>query len=359
MKKPAISSTWTSDCSLIAGRYFDGHSATPAQVGIEFGADGMVRLHGLAEPVAVPFGDVNISDRVGNITRRVTFPGGAVFETSENDAMDRVLEALDVKRATAWVHWLEVRWPVALGSLAAVALVSFAFLRWGVPAIADWAAQVLPTSTDRAIGSGSLEVLDRLAFRDSDLSKARQRQLRERFALMTRDLDDGHEYRLELRHGAAIGANAFALPSGIIVMTDELVGLSKSDDELVAVLAHEIGHVRGRHALRQLLQAAGVSAIAFALLGDVSSISGLLSAAPALLHAKHSRDFEREADGFAKVWLREHHIAQSNFDAILCRMSAEHPGSSDVDYFSSHPATGERAHCEPEKTAAEPAAGPD
>jgi peptidase M48-like protein len=102
-------------------------------------------------------------------------------------------------------------------------------------------------------------VLDRLAFRDSDLGTARQQQLRERFALMTRDL----------------------------VMTDELV----------AVLAHEIGHVRGRHALRQLLQAAGVSAIAFALLGDVSSISGLLSAARALLHAKHSRDFEREADG--------------------------------------------------------------
>ena len=339
---------------MIAGRYFDGHSAAPAEARIDFGADGVVRVLGLAEPVAVPLGQVAISDRVGNITRRVSFPGGAVFETFENDAMDRVLEAHQVKRATALVHWLEARWPVALGSLVAVALVSFAFLRWGVPALADWTARVLPTATDRAIGSGTLQVLDRVAFSASDLTQERQDELRARFALMTRDLTDGHEYELELRHGDAIGANAFALPSGIVVMTDELVGLSKTDDELVAVLAHEIGHVRGRHALRQLLQAAGVSAIALALLGDVSSISGLLSAAPALLHAKHSRDFEREADVFAKQWLRQHRIAESNFDAILCRMSAEHPGAGDMDYFSSHPATSERAHCESGKPRAKP-----
>ena len=50
-------------------------------------------------------------------------------------------------------------------------------------------------------------------------------------------------------------------------MTDDLVELAKSDDEIIAVLAHEIGHVRGRHALRQMLQAAGISALAVALLG--------------------------------------------------------------------------------------------
>ena len=135
-----------------------------------------------------------------------------------------------------------------------------------------------------------------------------------------------------------------------MVVTDELVDIAKSDDEIVAVLAHEIGHVRGRHALRQILQAAGVSALAVALLGDLSSLSGILSAAPALLTAKHSRDFEREADRFAKQWLRENRIAESNFDAILCRMTGTH-GPKDkeaVDYFSSHPATDERARCTPE-----------
>jgi Zn-dependent protease with chaperone function len=214
----------------------------------------------------------------------------------------------------------------------------------------------MPADADRAIGAGTLDVLDRVAFRSSELPNKRQQELRHRFIDMTKTLDDGHEYQLEFRRGGMIGANAFALPSGIVVMTDELVEMAKSDDELIAVLAHEIGHVRGRHALRQLLQAAGVSSLAAALFGDVSSISAVLSAAPALLHAKHSRDFEREADTFAKQWLHENGIAESNFDAILCRMSGAHGdmnGDDRFDYFASHPSTTERAQCPKEEDANE------
>jgi Zn-dependent protease with chaperone function len=337
---------------LIAGFYFDGHSAAPTEAELEFGADSIVRVYGAPLAVAVPLTEVSISDRVGNIRRRIAFPDGAVFETSDNDAVDQASKMFGRSRASSLVHWLESRWPVALGSLAAVVLVSFAFLRWGVPALANWAADVIPPTMDRAIGSGTLDVLDRTAFSASTLPAARQKQLRARFAAMTAPLNDGHQYQLELRQGGGIGANAFALPSGIVVMTDELVEISKSDDELVAVLAHEIGHVRGRHALRQLLQAAGVSAIAVALLGDVSSISALLSAAPALLHAKHSRDFEREADTFAKQWLHANGIAESNFDAILCRISgSEGKDQKELDFLSSHPATSDRARCTPDAAA--------
>ncbi|HET9475367.1 MAG TPA: M48 family metallopeptidase [Steroidobacteraceae bacterium] len=335
---------------MIAGRYFDGRNSAPAQVTLEFGVDGQVRIHGLSEPVAARFAEITVSDRVGNITRRIEFPGGAVFETNDNDAIDAALHAAGRSSTSGVVHWLESRWQVALASLAGVVLVTFAFLTWGVPAIANWAADVVPPSMDRAIGSGTLEVLDRTAFEPSKLPKVRQRELQERFAGMTAPLDDGHEYQLELREGRALGPNAFALPSGIVIMTDELVALAKTDDELVAVLAHEIGHVRGRHALRQLLQAAGVSAIAMALLGDVSSISGVLSAAPSLLHAKNSREFETEADTFAREWLKEHGIAESNFDSILCRITGADGKADEIDFFSSHPATGQRARCtaEPE-----------
>ena len=90
-----------------------------------------------------------------------------------------------------------------------------------------------------------------------------------------------------------------------------------------------------------------ISALAVALFGDVSSISGILSAAPALLQAKHSRDFEREADTFARQWLREHDIDETKFDAILCRMtkSAGQAATEAIDYFSSHPPTDERVRC--------------
>jgi Zn-dependent protease with chaperone function len=345
---------------MIFGRYFDGRSSAGVEASLEFGADGHVHVHGIAEPIAVPLAEIKISERVGNITRRITFPGGGVFETPDNDAVDAARDSFGMRGGSPLVHWLESRWHVAVGSLVAVVLVSIAFIHWGVPAIANWAAEVMPAEVDEAIGAGSLDVLDRVAFEPSELPNPRQQELRGRFMKMTTPLDDGHVYQLEFRHGGIIGANAFALPSGIIVMTDELVGMAKSDDELIAVLAHEVGHVRGRHALRQLLQAAGISSLAFALLGDVSTISGVLSAAPALLHAKNSRDFEREADAFAKQWLRENGIAESKFDAILCRISGSHGVAKDeikgkgkeedrFDYFSSHPSTSERARCPKEE----------
>ena len=333
---------------MIAGRFFDGQSSDGVEATLQLGDDGMARVYGARDAVGAPAAELKFSERLGNIPRRIGFPGGGVFETHDNDAVDLALEALGLQKTSALVHWLERRWPVAIGALVCVALLSVGFLRWGVPAIANWGAQVMPAKVDRVIGSGSLDILDRTFFEPSTLPASRVRELSDRFAEMTRPLKDGHEYQLEMRHGRAIGANAFALPSGIIVMTDELVEISKNDDELVAVLAHEIGHVRGRHALRQMLQAAGVSALAVALLGDVSSISGILSAAPALLHAKHSRDFEREADDFGKKWLREHGIAESSFDSILCRISKEHGVSPDgdaTDYFSSHPPTSERVRC--------------
>lgn len=56
--------------------------------------------------------------------------------------------------------------------------------------------------------------------------------------------------------------NAFAVPGGIIFVSRALVSILDNEAELAAVLAHEIGHVSAKHALKtiqrtQLLQGAG------------------------------------------------------------------------------------------------------
>jgi Zn-dependent protease with chaperone function len=70
------------------------------------------------------------------------------------------------------------------------------------------------------------------------------------------------------------------LPGGYLVITDELIDLAKNNDEIVAVIAHELGHVKGRHALRQTLQGTVSGLIIIAITGDVSSIA---SGLPALM----------------------------------------------------------------------------
>ena len=62
--------------------------------------------------------------------------------------------------------------------------------------------------------------------------------------------------------------NAFALPGGQIFMTGALAARLRTEGELAGVLAHEIGHVVGRHAAEQMTRAqltqglAGAAAIA-------------------------------------------------------------------------------------------------
>jgi Zn-dependent protease with chaperone function len=331
---------------MIHGRYFNAQKSAPVDATLQLEAGGRWHLHAGDLDVLLEPQQQRVSDRIGSIPRRVHLADGAEFETADNDGMDALLGG-GIRAHSRFVNALERRWGIAVAALAGVAVLSFLIVKYGLPALSGWAANHLPASTDRLIGAKTLEVLDRTVLGTTSLHAYRKEQLTGLFTRMTAPLQDGHRYRLEFRKSRALGPNAFALPSGIIVITDELVQLASSDEELAAVLAHEIGHVRGRHSLRMLIQGAGVSVLAIAVLGDVGSVSALASAAPALVQAKHSRDFEREADSYARAWLQQAGIASTRFDDILCRMTRTR-GQADEKmpvFLSSHPGTAERVHC--------------
>lgn len=329
---------------MIEGRYYDGRTSAPQAAQLAIGADRIVRVLMASGERLVPLASVRISDRIGNIPRRIAFEDGAVFETGDNDALDAALDVAGRRGFARHLVRLERRWTVAVAALAAVALVSWLFVVHGVPRLAAAAARAMPPAVNAAIASEGLELLDRTMLGPSELPSGRQEALRERLRAMTAELQDGFDYRLEVRRGRRVGPNAFALPSGIIVVTDELVRLAEREEEIDAVLAHEVGHVRGRHALRMLLQDAGVAALALAVLGDVGTASSLAAAVPVILiQAKHSRDFEREADRFARQWLRDRGLPDTHFDTMMCRLDR---AGEPAPYLSTHPPLEERARCD-------------
>jgi len=55
--------------------------------------------------------------------------------------------------------------------------------------------------------------------------------------------------------------NAFAAPGGLILITRGMFQLCDTEDALAAVLAHEIGHVAGRHGLRAIKNSRLTSAL--------------------------------------------------------------------------------------------------
>jgi Peptidase family M48 len=329
----------------LRGQYFDGKSSIRHPVELEIGIDGRLRLTGLGDAREYRLSETEISERIGQTPRTLRFPDGSACQVLDNDAIDAALEALDTTSVQHDVHRLESQWSYAVLALVALVAIVWAGIQYGIPAAARHVAAIFPPRADALVGAQALELLDHGYLSPSKLPPERQQALREKFTAMTRDLDDAHEYRLEFRQGGELGANAFALPSGIVVVTDELVDLAQADEELEVVLAHEIGHVVHRHSLRMLLQNSATSLLMIALTGDVSSASVLVAGVPtAIVQAKHSRQFETEADDYAYAWMDRNGIAHRYFGDILERLEKKY-GSADagaLSWLSSHPSTAER-----------------
>jgi Zn-dependent protease with chaperone function len=251
---------------------------------------------------------------------------------------------------------LEGRWAYALAAVAVAAGFTWWCVVYGLPLAAELASAHVPTSIEAKLGDQALKSIDQTLCGPTAIDAGRQRELSRNFAALTAGLGDGYTYRLEFRVCKGMGPNAFALPGGAIVLTDDLVKLAQNDAQISAVLAHEVGHVRHRHGLRLAIQAAGLAALIATLAGDAVSITGLAVALPtALLQSGYSREFEDEADAYAFRRLKEINLSPKYFAQILARIeesrnkdSDANRGSgparrrSDLGYLSTHPATAER-----------------
>jgi predicted Zn-dependent protease len=149
--------------------------------------------------------------------------------------------------------------------------------------------------------------------------------------------------RLEFRHSELLGPNAFALPGGVVVMTDQLVELAGSEEEILAVLAHEIGHVEERHSLRQVLQSSGIALLAATVTADAATVSTAVAGLPVILaQTSYSRGFETVADEFAFDLLRRNSISPAVFADFMERLGADSQLNEDLSFLSTHPVTSDR-----------------
>jgi Zn-dependent protease with chaperone function len=327
----------------IRGRWYDGRTSAGEDAEVMVTPSGMAHLHRTASDAAWHFKALRVSERVGSTPRRLYFPDGGQLETPDNDAVDAALAASGRQRAARWVHALESRWHYVLIAAVIIAGAAWGLVRYGIPAGARLAAFALPAETSQAIGQGALELMDRALFAPSQLDEAERRRVQRLFEGVARH-EAGLPLKLELRRGQRVGANAFALPSGTVVLTDELVKLAQHDGEIVAVLAHEAGHVARRHALRRVIQGSVVALIVVMVTGDVSSTSSLIAALPTVLvETQYSRAFEHEADQHALEHLLARRLDPAHFSNFMRRLEATRPGDSKLpEWVSTHPASGER-----------------
>lgn len=321
--------------------YYDGRTSARKAVQVR-ALSHSLHISGADVNREVALAEISVDAPLPGAVRALRLPDGAQLQTGDHAAVEALFP--HAHRLESWVHGLERRWPYALAGVAAVALFAWWLIVDGVPLAAKFAAGFVPPGVEAKLGEQTLSAIEGPLCKASKLDSPRQQALRDRFAVLTAGLEDGYAYRLELRD-CRIGANAFALPGGTVLMTDDLVRLATSDEQISAVLAHEIGHVRHRHGLRLGLQAMGVAALSAAVLGDAASISSLVFTLPSvLLQTGYSRDFEIEADDYAFRRLKEVAISPKAFAEMMALFQKEHgkAGGDSKDYFSTHPATAKR-----------------
>jgi Zn-dependent protease with chaperone function len=327
----------------IAGLYYDGRTSSSREVRLRFCDHGSVSVLGDDVSYRFPLSKLKIASRIGNAPRSIQLPNGGKCEVANNDLLDQILTLSGEPPEGGWIHKLESSLLYVVVAVLVTAGFAWSAVNHGIPWLAERAAYALPHGIDRKLGQGTLDVLDGALFQPSTLGEDTRRRLTQHFLRMTQHLADGETYRLEFRSGKGAGANAFALPSGIVVITDELVNLSKNDDEVVSVMAHEIGHLEHRHSLRMVMQDSALALVTSAVTGDPFSASTLAVALPTVLvHASYSRDFETQADSYAYSYLLENQIPLEAFANILERLSGERQTSDVARFLSSHPGTQER-----------------
>ena len=235
-----------------------------------------------------------------------------------------------------------VRRRIVFWSFAAIASVVLMVI-YGLPALATQIAPLVPWKTEAALGKAvESEIISQLgggkvcgAEGDGPGKRA--------LAAMTERLT---------RHAVLPGPvevkvvdsrtqNAFTLPGGRIVFMRALIENAQSPDEVAGVLAHELGHVAHRDAMRAVIHAGGISFLVGTLLGDFTGAGALVIGSKFLLSNRYSRSNESEADSFAIEVMTKAGGDVRQLASFLRRV-ARSPGERQLELLLTHPVTDDR-----------------
>ncbi|MCC8966532.1 M48 family metallopeptidase [Bradyrhizobium sp. Pear76] len=226
-----------------------------------------------------------------------------------------------------------VGWSVA----AAVSIVLVVL--FGVPLAAERLTPLVPDSFERRIGDVA-EAQVKVLFDGKPCSNAAGQAA---FAKLVGKLRESAGFDNSVQSGvlATPVPNAFALPGGKVFLFDGLLEKAENPDEIAGVLAHELGHLRHRDSMRELIHNGGTSFLIGLLFGDVTGSGALIFASRSLVTSSYSRDAETNADTFAIETMHRLGRPAKPMGELMFRVTGKEGGKG-FSLISSHPLTEDR-----------------
>jgi Zn-dependent protease with chaperone function len=334
---------------MLEGRYFYPNAArhVPARASVPEKRTLQIEDESGAVLAQTRSRDVKVTARLARLTRRFDLADGSRFETDDNDGADALLRALRKLRRGRLTDRLERAWPVVGLALIVTVTAGVFFLAQIVPHAAEWIALRTLPEVAHPMSEQTLMALDRAALKPTALTPADQAKATALFARTASHAKGGRgSYRLVFRGGGVIGPNAFGLPDGTVVMTDELWKSVRNDAEIEGVFAHEMSHVDHAHQLQEVIEAALVPAALAIFTGDVSQVGQMSAILPGIvLSASYSRGFEQQADDDGAATLRSMGEKPSHMADLLERLENKECGKKGCgrSWIGDHPDTALRA----------------
>lgn len=313
-------------------------------------------------------GDVKslkIEPAIGSAARKIYLPGGHLFETDELEKVEELKgggfwSGLAKTERFGW-HLL----PLAI----ATPFLAFGLYRLMIPLIISFAMFMTPDGMIKTIDKNTMKTIDFTMTKPSNLPKSRKAEIEVIFKELAKTAQEQSdktrripEYKLLFRSGN-MGPNAFALPGGTIVMTDDLVYMFPKEDKedyvLSAVLAHEIGHVEHEHSLRQLYRALGMAAMIGLIAGDAGPVlEDIVLEGSALLALSFSRKHEMQADDFSYDILSGSGQRADGLIRFFEKLGKDIPMPESGEWMMTHPLSSKRidnikAHIDADKATKE------
>lgn len=214
-----------------------------------------------------------------------------------------------------------------------------------------------PTGRTQRVGAVSQQQLDQLGAQAFAQAKAKMPQssnsgqtgyVRCVVNAITRELPSGQQSGWETALFVDKSPNAFALPGGKVGINTGIFSVAKNQDQLAAVIAHEIGHVVSRHhderVTRQMGAQAGLGILG-AIVGSAygqgaanttSQLGGLAAQGVFLLPNNRTQETEADVVG-QQLMARAGFNPQQAVNLWENMISASGGGSGQPQFLSTHP----------------------
>jgi Zn-dependent protease with chaperone function len=321
---------------MLQACYCDGRSTRIRTVTLSM-VGGELAIVGEDTDLRVPFVDVVVDERLGRAPRRLRLKDGAFCELHDLDGLDALLSS--TVHRDGWVDRMQRHLPIVLLSVIACVALAAVTYKWALPWAAAKAADHLPPAVGRSLSKRTLKLLDGRVLSPSRIAPEHRQRLSAEFQALRLPEGGNLTSPLLFRASDQLRANAFTLPDGTIVVLDDLITSINDDQQTLAVLAHELGHVHRHDGLRLILQGAAIAAFVTFYVGDSSNV--LAIASTVVVQARYSQSLERQADDYGIAVLLHNGMSPSLLADALEKLAANRPNLTG-GYLSSHPPTAER-----------------